>query len=99
MKQSLAGVLLAEVPEAIVCGANGRTAVFRGRYDVNVFEFRLANDPLIGHAVEGHATRITKIAAGVKIIKVVHEIKQSDFQRSRSEEHTSELQSPYVISY
>src|ERR1044071_4371849 len=50
MKQSLAGVLLAEVPEAIVCGANGRTTVFRGRYDVNVFEFRLANDPLIGHA-------------------------------------------------
>src|SRR5439155_23055020 len=36
-------------------GPDGSTAVSRGRLHVDVLERRLAEDPAVGHAVQGHA--------------------------------------------
>src|SRR4051794_5779689 len=68
------------LPEPVIRGANRGAAIFSRSHDVDIVETRLANDPLISHAIQRDATGVTKIFATAELAQVLREVKQSVFE-------------------
>src|SRR6185436_15017266 len=73
-------------PEAIVGGADRRSAVLGGRDDVHVPEFPLAEDALVGDAVERHPAGVAEVGARAELVEAAGEMEQrllqSDLRRA-----------------
>src|SRR5688500_16190544 len=74
-------VVLRELPQPVISRTDRGATVLRCRHDVDVFEARLTNNPLVSNTVQSHSTGVTKILATAPLANVLDQVEHRFFKR------------------